>query len=58
MSALLAVAARLEGVYETLLRGEGLPAGEPRVTFQRYNELIGLPEMLADAAAITKKMEN
>src|SRR5690554_5171836 len=57
VSALLAVTARLEGVYETLLKGEGLPAGEARVTFQRYNELIGLPEMLADAAAITKKTE-
>lgn len=57
VSALLAVTARLEGVYETLLKGEGLPASEPRVTFQRYNELIGLPEMLADAAAITQKTE-
>jgi 2-methylisocitrate lyase-like PEP mutase family enzyme len=57
VSALLAVAARLEGVYETLLKGEGLPASEPRVTFQRYNELIGLGEMLADAAAITRDTE-
>ncbi len=58
VSALLAVAARLESVYATLLKGEGLPTEEPRVTFQRYNELIGLPEMLADAAAITKKTES
>ena len=58
VSALLAVTARLEGVYATLLKGEGLAAGEPRVTFQRYNELIGLPEMLADAAAIAKKTES
>ena len=57
VSALLAVTARLESVYETLLNGEGLPAGEARVSFQRYNDLIGLPEMLADAA-ITKKTEN
>ncbi|MBC7102699.1 MAG: hypothetical protein H5U13_05655 [Parvibaculum sp.] len=57
VSALLAVTARLEGVYETLLKGEGLPASEPRVTFQRYNELIGLGEMLADAAAIKGKTE-
>ena len=50
--------ARLEGVYAALLKGEGLSESEARVTFQRYNELIGLPEMLADAAAITKKTEN
>ncbi len=57
VSALLAVTARLQGVYETLVKGEGLPEGEPRVTFQRYNELIGLNEMLADAAEITGKTE-
>ena len=57
VSALLAVTARLEGVYATLLKGEGLPNGEERVSFQRYNELIGLPEMLADAAALAKKTE-
>src|SRR5690606_19426393 len=56
VSALLAVTARLQGVYETLMKGEGLPEGEPRVTFQRYNELIGLAEMLADAAQITKEI--
>lgn len=57
VSALLAVTARLQSVYETLLKGEGLPAGEPRVTFSRYNELIGLGDMLADAAAISEKTE-
>ncbi|MEP2828918.1 isocitrate lyase/PEP mutase family protein [Parvibaculum sp.] len=57
VSALLAVTARLQGVYETLMKGEGLPDGEERVTFQRYNELIGLNEMMADAAAITQKTE-
>ncbi|PKQ06364.1 MAG: carboxyvinyl-carboxyphosphonate phosphorylmutase [Alphaproteobacteria bacterium HGW-Alphaproteobacteria-12] len=57
VSALLAVTARLERVYTTLVKGEGLPDGEERVTFQRYNELIGLSEMLADAAAIMKKTE-
>lgn len=50
VAALLAVTRRLEEVYATLLRGEGLPAGEPRVTFQRYNEIVGLPELLASAA--------
>ncbi len=57
VSALLAVTARLQAVYDTLVKGEGLPASEPRVTFQRYNELIGLGDMLADAAAISEKTE-
>ncbi len=57
VSALLAVTARLQSVYETLVKGEGLSAGEARVTFQRYNELIGLNEMMADAAAINGKTE-
>ena len=52
VSALLSVTARLQSVYATLLKGEGLPAGEDRVTFQRYNELIGLPEMLAEATKL------
>ncbi len=56
VSALLAVTARLQGVYETLVKGEGLPDGEARVTFQRYNELIGLGEMMAEAAQITKEI--
>ncbi|MCF8469370.1 MAG: isocitrate lyase/PEP mutase family protein [Parvibaculum sp.] len=58
VSALLAVTARLERVYATLMKGEGLPDGEERVTFQRYNEVIGLNDMLADAAAIMKKTES
>tara|TARA_R110000868_G_scaffold54159_3_gene169560 strand:+ start:5643 stop:6515 length:873 start_codon:yes stop_codon:yes gene_type:complete len=52
VSALLAVTKRLQEVYATLLRGEGLAANEPRVTFQKYNELVGLPELLASAAKI------
>jgi 2,3-dimethylmalate lyase len=56
VSALLAVTARLEAAYATLVKGEGFAEGEPRVTFQRYNELIGLNEMLADAAQITKEI--
>lgn len=57
VSALLAVTAWLQAVYDTLVKGEGLPASEPRVTFQRYNELIGLGDMLADAAAVSEKTE-
>ena len=56
VSALLAVTARLEAAYATLVKGEGFAEGEPRVTFQRYNELIGLNEMLADVAQITKEI--
>ncbi|MBO6635946.1 isocitrate lyase/PEP mutase family protein [Parvibaculum sp.] len=56
VSALLAVTARLEAAYATLVKGEGFAEGESRVTFQRYNELIGLNEMLADAAQITKEI--
>lgn len=52
VAALLAVTKRLQDVYATLLKGEGLPADDTRVTFQRYNEIVGLPEMLASAARI------
>lgn len=55
VSALLAVTARLEAAYATLVKGEGFDDSEPRVTFQRYNELIGLNDMLADAAQIAKE---
>jgi 2-methylisocitrate lyase-like PEP mutase family enzyme len=52
VSALLAVTKRLQEVYAALLKGEGLPADDARVTFQRYNEIVGLPELLASAAKI------
>lgn len=55
VSALLAVTKRLQEIYATLLKGAGLPVGESRVTFQKYNELVGLPELLASAAEIAKK---
>ena len=47
-----AVTKRLEEIYATLVKGEGLPASEPRVTFQNYNEIVGLPELLASAARL------
>lgn len=53
VSALLAVTRRLEEIYGVLLKGEGLPASEPRVSFQRYNEIVGLPELLAGAARLS-----
>ena len=49
---LLAVTRRLEDIYATLLKGEGLPPSDARVTFQRYNEIVGLPELLASAARL------
>lgn len=52
VTALLAVTKRLQDVYATLLKGEGVPADKTRVTFQRYNEIVGLPELLASAAKI------
>lgn len=53
VSALLAVTERLQEVYATLVKGEGLAATAPRVTFQRYNEIVGLPELLAGAARLS-----
>lgn len=52
VTALLAVTKRLHDVYATLLKGEGVPADDTRVTFQHYNEIVGLPELLASAAKI------
>ncbi|HUD51200.1 isocitrate lyase/PEP mutase family protein [Parvibaculum sp.] len=52
VAALLAVTKRLEEIYAVLLKGEGLPVGTSRVTFQRYNEIVGLPELLASAAKL------
>jgi 2-methylisocitrate lyase-like PEP mutase family enzyme len=52
VSALLAVTQRLQEVYAALLKGKGLGGDAPRVSFQKYNELVGLPEMLASAAKI------
>lgn len=52
VSALLVVTKHLQDVYATLLGGHGLAADEPRVSFQRYNEIVGLPELMANAAKI------
>ncbi len=52
VAALLAVTKRLQNVYGQLLANGKLSDDEERVTFQRYNEVIGLPEMLAEAAEL------
>ena len=52
VTALLAVTKRLQDVYGAVLSNGKLPDGEDRVTFQTYNEVIGLPELLAEAAEL------
>ncbi|MBS0277586.1 MAG: isocitrate lyase/PEP mutase family protein [Proteobacteria bacterium] len=47
ISALLAASAALEQVYATLLGGAGQP--RERVTFSQYNDIVGLPDLLATA---------
>ncbi len=52
VSALLSVTERLQTLYGDMLAAHKLPIDTPRVTFQKYNEVIGLPDMLAEAAAL------
>lgn len=52
VSALLSVTERLQTLYGAMLQSNKLPVDMPRVTFQKYNELIGLNDMLAEAAAL------
>jgi len=54
VTALLAITKRLQDVYGAVLSNGKLPESEDRVTFQRYNEVIGLPEMLAEAAELDR----
>lgn len=52
VSALLSVTERLQTLYRAMLEANKLPVDMQRVTFQKYNEIIGLPDMLAEAAAL------
>jgi len=52
VSALLSVTERLQTLYRAMLEATKLPVDMQRVTFQKYNEIIGLPDMLAEAAAL------
>ncbi|MEQ9144046.1 MAG: isocitrate lyase/PEP mutase family protein [Parvibaculaceae bacterium] len=52
VSALLSVTERLQSLYASMLKENRLPDDTARVTFQKYNEIIGLPDMLAEAAAL------
>lgn len=47
ISALLAASAALEQVYAKLLGGAGQP--RERMTFSQYNDIVGLPDLLATA---------
>lgn len=58
VSALLSVAARLQDVYAQLLSRAGPDPAAPRESFSGYNEIVGLPQMLADAAALTQEAES
>jgi len=55
ISALLAVTRRLEGVYAALVKGERETLDAERARFAEYNEIVGLPELLADAAKLAKE---
>lgn len=55
VSALLAVTSRLEEIYATLLKGEDLASNAERASFERYNEIVGLPELLAGAARLAEE---
>jgi 2-methylisocitrate lyase-like PEP mutase family enzyme len=54
ISALLAVTRRLEAVYEHLLKGEREKIDRDRVTFDHYNAIMNLPELLAVTNALAR----
>ncbi len=49
ISALLAITRRLEEVYASLLAGDRAALDVHRALFGQYNEIVGLPALLADA---------
>jgi len=58
VSALLSVTERLQSLYSDMLAAHKLPIDVPRVTFQKYNEIIGLPDMLAEASALEESNDD
>ena len=54
ISALLAVTRRLEGAYERLLKGERRELDKDRSSFNHYNEIMNLPELLAVTKALSR----
>ena len=57
VSALLCVTERLQSLYRDMLAQNRLPYDAARVTFQAYNEIIGLPDMLAEAASLEESSD-
>lgn len=54
ISALLAVTRRLEDAYAALIAGNRAHLDAHRARFAKYNTIVGLPEMLADAAKLAE----
>ncbi len=54
ISALLAVTRRLEETYELLLTGQRRDVDSGRSSFDHYNEIMNLPEMLAVTEALSQ----
>lgn len=54
VSALLCVTQKLESVFANMLKADQLPEDETRVSFSHYNEIVGLPDLLAEAAEADK----
>ena len=54
ISALLAVTRRLEEIYDLLLSGQRNDLDSGRASFDHYNEIMNLPEMLAVTKALSK----
>ena len=54
ISALLAVTRRLENIYEHLLKGERQALDQERSSFDHYNEIMNLPELLAVTKSLSR----
>jgi 2-methylisocitrate lyase-like PEP mutase family enzyme len=54
ISALLAVTRRLEEIYDLLLKGQRNELDSTRASFDHYNEIMKLPEMLAVTKALSQ----
>lgn len=54
ISALLAITRRLEDTYAALLAGNRAHLDAHRARFAEYNAIVGLPQMLADAAKLAE----
>jgi 2-methylisocitrate lyase-like PEP mutase family enzyme len=55
ISALLTVTRRLQDTYAALIAGNRAHLDTHRIRFSEYNDIVGLPELLADAAKLAKE---